>query len=175
MGVPHTVPLSIRAGVFPGLCAFCSTPLGGTWLSGIASHQIAAAGKRARFIGPFCVSCGSVRRVAAGCCAGFCAALGGVLDGLLIVVVRHLQIMLVGDQRRVADPFADDMQREASRQFGLAAGTQIVKQFWPGFHASPRDDPQELGSQVRICVPVPRDQVFRSWIRRIKGRFQDGP
>mgnify|MGYP004272100229 CR=1 FL=1 len=69
----------------------------------------------------FCI-CG------AGFWAGFWAALGGVLDGLLIVVVGHLQIMHLGNQRRVADPFADDMQREASRQFGLAAGAQIVKQ-----------------------------------------------
>ena len=35
--------------------------------------------------------------------------------------------MLVGNQRRVADPFADDMQREASRQFGLAAGEREVR------------------------------------------------
>ena len=53
---------------------------------------------------------------------------------MLIVVVGHLQIMHLGDQRRVADPFADDMQREASRQFGLAAGTQIV---WPATGPAP--------------------------------------
>ena len=76
-----------------------------------------------RFGGVFCI-----------CCAGFCAALGGVLDGLLIVVVRHLQIMHLGDQRRVADPFADDMQSEASRQFGLAAGTHSV---WLGAGPAP--------------------------------------
>ena len=95
-----------------------------------------------RFGGVFCI-----------CCAGFCAALGGVLDGLLIVVVRHLQIMHLGDQRRVADPFADDMQREASRQFGLAAGTHSV---WLGAGPAPAAGGSVgLVTLVAIDVPIP--------------------
>ena len=69
-----------------------------------------------RFGGVFCI-----------CCAGFCAALGGVLDGLLIVVVGHRQIMVLGNQLRVAAPFADYMQGKASCQFGLAAGEREVR------------------------------------------------
>ena len=67
---------------------------------------------------------GVVSAFAAG---GFCAALGGVRNGLLIVVVGHRQIMVLGNQRRVAAPFADYMQGKASCQFGLAAGEREVR------------------------------------------------
>ena len=42
------------------------------------------------------------------------------------MVVGYLEIVHLGDQRRVADPFADDIQGEASRQFGLASGEREV-------------------------------------------------
>lgn len=61
------------------------------------------------------------------CCGGFGARLGGVRNGLLIVVVGHRQIMVLGNQRRVAAPFADYMQGKASCQFGLAAGEREVR------------------------------------------------
>lgn len=107
------------------------------------------------------------------CCAGFCTTLCDVGNRLLGVLVGHLQIMLVRNQRPVAGPFAEWMQGESFLSVRFS-GWHACETFSARVsHRPALYGPQEFGSQVRVLVP--HDHVLRSWLRHIKGRFQNGP
>jgi hypothetical protein len=66
----------------------------------------------------------------------------------------HLQIVLLGDRGRVADPFTDNVNRKFRRQIGLSAGAQVVEQPGPRCELGAVDQPQHFGSQVQFR-PLP--------------------
>lgn len=109
-------------------------------------------------------------------CATFCAALNGSPhpSGVGIMIVGHLQIMLIGDECAVADPFADNVQRKPHGEFGLPARPHVVEQSWPGLQSGPLDDPEQLRSQVGRLVPITSDDE-RPRIGRIPSRVQVRP
>jgi hypothetical protein len=83
-------------------------------------------------------------------------------NGPLKMLVRDLQVVLLRDRLRVADPLADNMHRKALCQFCFPCAPQILKQFWPRIQSSPFDDPQQLGSQIRVCAPITGDDKLRT-------------
>ena len=76
-------------------------------------------------------------------CAGFCAAHlgGGNCHRVGVVVIGNLQVVLICDGGRIADPTANDVQGKTGSQFRLPAGPQVVKQFRPAIHTRPFDNP----------------------------------
>ena len=93
-------------------------------------------------------------------CAGFCAALIGWCTGRLgEVCVGHLQVVLGGDRCRVSDPRTDDVQRVVLGQFGLAAGSHVVEQSFPGRYARASKYSLELRSQVLVAASIAIDNV----------------
>ena len=100
---------------------------------------------------------------------GFCTALVSSAGYCFVeVVIGHLQIVLVSDWSRIAKPLTHNVQGESGCQFRLPARSQVVKQLGPGLYASTFNDPQELGSQIRVAIVVTRDDVFRSSVSLVK-------
>ena len=62
--------------------------------------------------------------------------------------------MFVGDGSSIADAFTGNVQKEIGSQFGLPAGSQIVKQPRPGREPSVSDDPVQWSPQVCIRAAV---------------------
>ncbi|MBQ18584.1 MAG: hypothetical protein CMJ65_15830 [Planctomycetaceae bacterium] len=84
------------------------------------------------------------------------------------VVVGHLQVVLLGDCRAVADPGTHDVGRMLGFQFRLPTGPQVVEDPGPGFESRPLDDPAQLGPQVASFLPLDDDVLgpFRGFVPR---------
>lgn len=57
---------------------------------------------------------------------------------------QSLEGSVLRDGLAIADPHTDDVQGNLTRQFGLAAGPHVMKEFRPGSEAGSLDDPQQL-------------------------------
>lgn len=68
--------------------------------------------------------------------------------GLVEVFPGHLQIMLAGNQGRMADPRTNNMHRPALGQFCFAGGAQIQEKLGPGLQPRLDEDSLKLGPKI---------------------------
>ncbi|MFO1007732.1 MAG: hypothetical protein U0929_17340 [Planctomycetaceae bacterium] len=78
----------------------------------------------------------------------------------LEIGLRRLQVVPLGHRDRIPDPVANRLDGMDLREVGFTAGAEIVKQLRPGLHPGPVDDLEQPGSQVRVGIPVTRDDEF---------------
>jgi len=90
----------------------------------------------------------------------------------LEVGFRHLQIVLLRDQGAIADPTANDVQRERRGEFGFPARPVVLKQFRPRFDAGPSNNALQLRPQVLVPIPVAIDQEDGSRLGLLEGIFE---
>ncbi|MBX7166512.1 MAG: hypothetical protein K1X74_09210 [Pirellulales bacterium] len=83
------------------------------------------------------------------------------------MLVGQLQVVLLGNRLRVADPFADHVPGELLGQFGLPRAAKILEQLGPRFQAGPADDLREAGSQVLRRVASDRDDVLGRLVAKL--------
>ncbi len=88
------------------------------------------------------------------------------------MLAGDLQVMLLGNRLRIADPLADGLQRELFGQFGLARRSQVLEHFRPRLQASPADYPVQLRPQILVGVPVTGDDEFTPRFRLVECLFQ---
>lgn len=86
----------------------------------------------------------------------------GTSNGCLEVAVRRLQIMTCGDSLRVAQPIANDVQREPASQVGLSRRPQVVEDLRPRLVAGLLDQFQELPAEVQAAPEAPFCSLRRS-------------
>lgn len=67
--------------------------------------------------------------------------------------VSCLEVVLGRDHRAVPEPARDHVGRESLHPVGRARGPHVVEEPGPGLLAGFRDDPFELGPQIRPGVP----------------------
>ena len=96
-------------------------------------------------------------------------------NGLREVGIRDGQVVLRGDQLRIADPVTDDLHGMLPGQFGFSRRAEIVEQFRPSLQPGLGDDPLQLRPQVLVRVSAAGDDELRSFGRFIPNRFQNRP
>ncbi len=79
--------------------------------------------------------------------------------------------MLVRHRSGVTKEGSRNITGMLAGQFSCPAGPQVLEELGPGLYASTFNDPQELGSQIRVAIVVTRDDVFRSSVSLVKHRL----
>ncbi|MEE8170215.1 MAG: hypothetical protein V3T70_06685 [Phycisphaerae bacterium] len=85
------------------------------------------------------------------------------------VIVGDLQVVFGGDQLRIPDPRADDVQRIGLGQFRLARGAQVVERLRPRLEAGAADDLGQLRPQVLIRAAIPGHHEFGPGLGLLEG------
>jgi hypothetical protein len=146
-----------------------SSPLGGIRQSRKDSQSAATSCKNPWFSRGFSHFCNSMRDGAAPCGTAFRSALEVVLD--------DLQVMLGGDALRIANPGADDVNREDGGQLHLASGAQVLEKLRPGRKPGPANDSRDMDTHVLVGVAVagkgsrPWEIITPAWQRSQCVRF----
>jgi hypothetical protein len=69
---------------------------------------------------------------------------------------------------------ADDVHGEIFGEFRLPRAAEVLEKLGPALQTGPLDDPEQLGPQVGIRVPIPRDDILRPGFREFEALFQVG-
>ncbi len=93
------------------------------------------------------------------CCAAFCAAFCAALGCLLEIGISHLQVVLHGYARGVAQPSRDYVNRVFPRQFRFPACPKVVEQPRPGLQAGPLHRTLELGPEITVPPSASADKT----------------
>lgn len=147
---PDSAPLFPATPVFSEEYAGSSIPRGGNAQPCMVVQGSELIGKgRVLAISPP-LPCRSFPTSSEGCCPGLCPA-------SFKVGFRDLQVVLLGDGFRVADPFADHVHRKLLAQLRLGRAAHVLERLAPRFQAGAADDPLNLRPQIGVTVAVAGD------------------
>ena len=88
------------------------------------------------------------------------------------MIVGGLEVMLSGDQRTVANPFANDVRRKGFLKFRLSTRTQVMENPRPGDQTGTLYDSGELRPKIPLSITVLGDDEFAPLGGFVKNRFQ---